>query len=431
MGFRPSRRYRTPPASDLSMMLHAADVLEDVPSADADRAGRAIRIRNCCAHMAHIVDVAGEDETVGAGCERPVNHTRNGQGGCGSHSCHGVQVENGGVSSLCRDLSRLGSRQVGQSGVVGRQGRRLIGEIRGCHVDAGRGHNHIRGGESGVGSRHGGVGRGQRGVRRGESRIRSSHSRSRRLSSNRSRNSCCSRCQCSVELNRHRCAGRADLEGQLTCKSVTSRSDCVNQGRRGRSGGRREHRNQGNVGGGPGQGRASRHAREQSAVPGPVDVGPADRNHGAVGQGHVARRGVGGSCQNTMVARSDGVAGAGVDGELIDRTCAPLNDAPHVGTGGRLAALQAGRNERTALVLPNQVLRAEHDGRQLRMALILTQTGKVGRRIRNRQPGLQGLRELQVRGRLADTVLPEQFAGVLVVEINWHEISPATYLLVA
>jgi hypothetical protein len=63
--------------------------------------------------------------------------------------------------------------------------------------------------------------------------------------------------------------------------------------------------------------------------------------------------------------------------------------------------------------------------------LILTQTGKVGRRIRNRQPGLQGLRELQVRGRLADTVLPEQFAGVLVVEINWHEISPATYLLVA
>jgi hypothetical protein len=132
-----------------------------------------------------------------------------------------------------------------------------------------------------------------------------------------------------------------------------------------------------------------------------------------------------------MVARSHGIAGARIDGELIDRTCAPLNDAPHVGTGGGLAALQAGRNERAALVLSNQMLRAEHDRSQLRMALVLTQTGQIGRRVWNRQPGLQGLRELQIRGRLADTVLPEQFAGVLVVEINWHEISPATYLLVA
>src|ERR1019366_4523892 len=134
---------------------------------------------------------------------------------------------------------------------------------------------------------------------------------------------------------------------------------------------------------------------------------------------------------DAMVARGDGVAGARINVQLINRSRSPLNDAPHVGTGGSLSALQAGRNERAALVLPNQMLRAEHDRRQLRMALILTQTRQIGRRIRNRQPGLQGLRELQVRGRLTDTVLPEQFAGVLVIEIDWHDISPATYLLVA
>jgi hypothetical protein len=61
------------------------------------------------------------------------------------------------------------------------------------------------------------------------------------------------------------------------------------------------------------------------------------------------------------------------------------------------------------------------------MALVLAQTGQIGRRIWNRQPGLQGLRELQVRGRLTDTVLPEQFAGVLVIERSTGMIvSPAT-----